>query len=62
MMTIRATHEIHKRRLSRNVGVAGVLVGFIAVVFGLTVVKVTNLGPVEGFDHVVRPALIEADE
>ena len=61
-MAIKAEHEIHQRRLSRNVGVAVVLVGFIAVVFGLTVVKVSNTGPIEGFDHVVRPQLVEQDQ
>ena len=58
-MAIRATHEIHDRRFSRNRGVAIVLVGFVAVVFGLTVVKVQTVGPTQGFDHVVRPELIE---
>ncbi len=35
-------HELHKRRLSRNVGVGLALAGFIVIVFGLTVVKVTR--------------------
>ena len=35
-------HEIHKRRFGRNLGVGLVLVAFIAIVFGLTVVKVTR--------------------
>ena len=35
-------HELHKRRSSRNIGVGLVLVAFIAIVFGLTVVKVTR--------------------
>jgi hypothetical protein len=61
-MAIRAEHEIHQRRKSRNIGVAAVLVSFIAVVFGLTVVKVQQLGAIEGFDHVVRPALTERGE
>lgn len=61
-MAIRAEHELHRRRLSRNVGLGVVLVGFVAVVFGLTVAKVSTLGPVEGFDHVVRPALVEPAE
>ena len=61
-MPIRATHEIHSRRLSRNRGVALVLVAFIAVVFGLTVVKVRQIGAVQGFDHVVRPELIQRTE
>ena len=58
-MAIRATHELHDRRKSRNVGVAVALVAFIAVVFGLTVVKVKQLGAVQGFDHVVRPELVD---
>jgi len=35
-------HELHKRRSSRNIGVGLTLVAFIAIVFGLTVVKVTR--------------------
>lgn len=61
-MAIRATHEIHDRRFSRNRGVGLVLVAFIAIVFGLTVVKVQNIGLTEGFDHVVRPELIVRDQ
>lgn len=59
---IRATHEIHHRRRSRNVGLGLVLVGLIAVVFGLTVVKVRQLGATQGFDHVVRPELLPGEE
>ncbi len=57
-MTIRVEHELHKRRFSRNLGVGLVLVAFVVIVFGLTVVKVKQLGAVQGFDHVVRPELI----
>ncbi|WP_186766230.1 hypothetical protein [Falsiphaeobacter marinintestinus] len=38
----RTTHELHKRRFSRNMGVALVLAAFIAIVFGLTIAKVTS--------------------
>ena len=41
-MSFRPDHELHKRRFSRNMGVGLVLVGLVAIVFGLTVVKVTN--------------------
>lgn len=58
---IRAEHELHTRRKSRNIGVGVTLVALIAVVFGLTVVKVTRGDPMQGFDHVVRPEL-EATE
>ena len=60
-MAIKATHEIHERRFSRNRGVAIVLLAFVAIVFGLTVVKVQNIGMTEGFDHVVRPELIQRE-
>ena len=61
MTEIKATHELHQRRLSRNVGVALTLVFFIAVVFGLTVVKVTRGDSIQGFDHVVRPEMIPTE-
>ncbi|MEM7719307.1 MAG: hypothetical protein AAF222_08880 [Pseudomonadota bacterium] len=54
---MKVTHEIHERRKSRNVGVGLTLVGFIAVVFALTVVKVTRGDPMQAFDHVVRPEM-----
>ena len=60
-MAIKATHELHHRRLSRNVGLALVLLGFVAVVFGLTVAKIQTGGWVQGFDHVVRPELVGGD-
>lgn len=54
---MKVTHELHDRRKSRNVGVGLTLVGFIAIVFALTVVKVTRGDPMQGFDHVVRPEM-----
>ena len=59
---IRATHEIHDRRKSRNIGLLIVLIGFIGIVFGLTVVKVKQLGATQAFDHVVRPEMLPADD
>ncbi|MFP4274119.1 MAG: hypothetical protein ACLFRU_03765 [Paracoccaceae bacterium] len=41
-MSITRTHDLHRRRLGRNVGLALSLVVFIAVIFGLTVVKVSR--------------------
>jgi len=37
---IRAEHELHRRRLSRNVGLGIVLVLFVALVYSLTIAKV----------------------
>jgi hypothetical protein len=39
---MRVEHEIHQRRKGRNVGVGIALALFIAVIFGLTVAKVTS--------------------
>jgi hypothetical protein len=60
-MALKAEHEIHKRRLSRNIGVGGLLIGLVLVVFALTVVKVTNGFTLEGFDHAVRPSVTVED-
>lgn len=41
-MSFREEHEIHKRRFGRNLGLGLVLAAFVALVFGLTVAKVSN--------------------
>ena len=41
-MAIKVEHELHERRRGRNVGVALLLVGFIALVVSLTFVKVAQ--------------------
>lgn len=60
-MAIKVEHELHARRRGRNSGVGLLLVGFVAIIFGLTVVKVLQLGEAqqfEKFDHVARPQII----
>lgn len=59
-MSFRPDHEMHQRRFSRNVGLGLTLVAFVALVFALTVVKVTRGEPMQGFDHVMRPELTPA--
>ena len=54
-MSFQPEHEIHNRRFGRNLGVGLLLALFVAVVFGLTVVKVLEIGQKHGFDGVVRP-------
>lgn len=41
-MSIRAEHEIHKRRKGRNVGVGLMLGAFVVLVLALTFVKITS--------------------
>ncbi|MEM1130596.1 MAG: cytochrome C oxidase assembly protein [Pseudomonadota bacterium] len=42
-------------------GVGLTLTAFVVVIFGLTVAKMSNGIVVEGFDHTVRPSLLEVD-
>ncbi|MDE4134030.1 cytochrome C oxidase assembly protein [Phaeobacter sp. QD34_3] len=43
-MAIRKEHDLHKRRLGRNMGVGLLLGGFVVLVLALTMVKVTSKG------------------
>ena len=64
-MAIKVEHEIHQRRKGRNTGVGLLLLGMIAIVFGLTVVKVLQLGEAQAFektDHVLRPQILPTEE
>ena len=61
-MALRTEHEIHGRRRSRNVGLALALAAFVALVFGLTVVKVQNGDMMEGFDHQPRTSVLPRTE
>lgn len=64
-MALKVEHELHERRRGKNFGVGLILVGLVSIVFGLTVVKVLNLGDItqlERFDHVARPQLIPDEE
>lgn len=55
-------HELHTRRFGRNVGLGIALLGFVAVMFGLTIAKVQQGAPAQqGFDHVLRPEMLPED-
>lgn len=56
-MAITKTHELHTRRFGRNIGVGLSLLAFVAVVFGLTIAKISDSGQKQSFDHVVRPEI-----
>jgi hypothetical protein len=61
-MAFRPDHDLHKRRFGRNLGVGLTLAAFVALVFALTVVKVKRGDPLQGYDHVVQPAAVPAQE
>jgi hypothetical protein len=54
-------HEIYARRRGRNLGLGVVLGGLVLMIFAVTVVKLTQGHPMEGFDHTFRPAVLPAD-
>ncbi len=58
-MAFPPTHDLHKRRFSRNLGVGLTLVAFVALVFALTVVKVKRGDPMQGYDHVIQPQAVQ---
>lgn len=41
-MSIRAEHELHRRRKGRNIGVGLLLAGFVILIVSLTFVKVSR--------------------
>lgn len=55
-MALHAEHELHRRRRSRNVGLALVLAAFVVLVLALTVAKVTSGqgNMLKGYDHRAR--------
>ncbi len=50
-------HELHGRRKNRNLWVGGILAGFVLIVFGVTIVKLSTGQVFEAYDHVVRPSI-----
>lgn len=60
-MLPKVEHELHGRRRSRNMGLLVVLLLFVALVFGLSVVKITNGDMMQGYDHRPRPTMLPRD-
>lgn len=42
MTTFRPTHEVHKRRASRNIGLGLALAAFVILAFAVTIVKMSQ--------------------
>ncbi|MDN3712039.1 hypothetical protein QWZ10_09900 [Paracoccus cavernae] len=61
-MALQVEHELHKRRRSRNLGLLAVLLLFVALVFALSVVKITQGDLMEGFDHTLRASALPITE
>lgn len=63
-MALAHLHDMHRRRWSRNIGLGLVLGAFVALVFGLTIVKVSNGNgaALKGYNHECRVELLPAGE
>lgn len=65
-MAIKVEHELHARRRGRNQGLGLILASLVAIVLGLTIVKVQaldgNIVQMEASDHVLRPGLLPEDD
>ena len=59
-MALTRDTDLHRRRLSRNLGLGVVLIGFAALVFGLTIAKVQSGSRLEAYDHQPRVTLLPA--
>jgi hypothetical protein len=57
MATFPEDHELHKRRYGRNLGLGLTLLAYVGLVFGLTIVKVSNGATVQDFDHRLPPGV-----
>ncbi len=60
-MALNTEHDIHRRRFSRNLGLGLVLLAFVALVFGLTIVKVQRGDRMEAYDHQPRVSVLPPD-
>ena len=57
-MSLNRKHEMHTRRFSRNLGLGLTLGAFIAIIFGLTMVKVSR----GDYEPARAPAATEATQ
>ena len=60
-MPLHAESDLHRRRAGRNVGLALVLLGFVALVFGLSIAKIRSGDLMQAFDHRPRSTQLPVD-
>jgi len=56
-MQIRKDHELHIRRRRSNYLLGGVLLGFIVLIYFLTIAKMKGGASMEAYDYTYRPSL-----
>lgn len=55
-------HELHQRRASRNWGLFATLVALVAIIFGITVAKITDGDLMQAYDHQPRASKLPITE
>ena len=58
-MALEPVHELHARRFGRNVGIGLVLGSLVALIFGLTIVKVSTGDNAKAFGHAPEAAQMD---
>lgn len=61
-MPLRVESDLHRRRSGRNIGLALVLVAFVVLVFGLSVVKIKQGDLMQAFDHQPRASVLPREQ
>lgn len=61
-MALQREHELHRRRLSLNLGVGLALVALAALIFGITIAKIANGSLMEAYDHQPRASELPLTE
>ena len=59
---IKPKHKIYELKFSSNIGLGLILIGFVVLVFSVTIVKLSTGQSMQGFDHVLRPEMVKSNE
>ena len=59
---IKPQHKIYGVKNSSNIGLGLILIGFVVLVFSVTIVKLSTGQSMQGFDHVLRPEMVKSNE
>jgi len=57
-MELHKEHELHKRRSRSNYMILGVLLGFVGLIFAVTIVKMKHGDSMQAYDHTVRQSIV----
>ena len=55
-------HEIYSRRGRKNIWLGIIMGALVTVIFSVTIVKLANGSKMQGFDHSLRPEMVESEK